>query len=48
MAGIVTSCRKFDTFGDWYSIRHPGVVWRIFVGKSQKDAAMPLYYDVKR
>jgi hypothetical protein len=47
MAGIVTSCRKFDTFGDWYLIRNPGVVWRIFVGKSQKDPDA-LYYDVKR
>jgi len=44
---IVTSCRKFDTFGDWYLIRHPGFVWRIFTGKSQKDADT-FYYDVPR
>ncbi|MCU0978527.1 MAG: hypothetical protein MUF25_05090 [Pirellulaceae bacterium] len=37
-AHIVTSCRKSDTFGDWYLIRNPGFVWRIFTGKSQKDA----------
>jgi glycosyltransferase involved in cell wall biosynthesis len=46
-AHIVTSCRKFDTFGDWYLVRHPGLVWRIFTGKSQADADL-LYYDVKR
>ena len=46
-AYIVTSCRKFDTFGDWYLIRNPGFVWRIFTGKSQKDAD-EFYYDLKR
>ena len=44
---IVTSCRKFDTFGDWYLIRNPGFVWRIVTGKSQKDAD-DFYYDLKR
>ena len=44
---IVTSCRKFDTFGDWYLIRNPGFVWRIFTGKSQEDAAK-FYYDAER
>jgi glycosyltransferase involved in cell wall biosynthesis len=46
-AYIVTSCRKFDTFGDWYLVGHPRLVWRIFTGKSQKDADL-FYYDVKR
>ena len=46
-AHIVTSCRKFDMFGDWYLIRNPGFVWRIFTGKSQKDADS-FYYDVDR
>jgi len=46
-AHIVTSCRKFDTFGDWYLIRNPGFVWRIFTGRSQKDAN-EFYYDLKR
>ena len=27
-AHIVTSCRKFDTFGDWHFVRHPGLLWR--------------------
>jgi glycosyltransferase involved in cell wall biosynthesis len=44
---IVTSCRKFDRFGDWYLIRNPGMVRRIFTGKSQKDADH-FYYDFER
>jgi GT2 family glycosyltransferase len=44
---IVTSCRKFDTFGDWFLIRDPGFVRRIFTGKSQQDADR-LYYDYKQ
>ena len=46
-AYIVTSCRKFDVFGDWYLIRNPGFVKRILSGKSQDDADH-FYYDVKR
>jgi glycosyltransferase involved in cell wall biosynthesis len=41
---IVTSCRKFDTFGDWFLVRDPAFVRRIFSGKSQSDADR-LYYD---
>ncbi len=44
---IVTSCRKFDTLGDWFLIRDPGFVRRIFTGKSQRDADR-LYYDFDR
>jgi glycosyltransferase involved in cell wall biosynthesis len=46
-AHIVTSCRKFDTFGDWYLVRNPRLVRRIFSGKSQEDADK-FYYDVER
>jgi hypothetical protein len=46
-AHIVTSCRKFDEFGDWFLFKNPGLVWKIFQGKDQK-AADRLYYDVKR
>jgi glycosyltransferase involved in cell wall biosynthesis len=46
-AHIVTSCRKFDAFGDWYLIRNPGLVWRIFTGRSQKDADH-FYYEIER
>jgi glycosyltransferase involved in cell wall biosynthesis len=44
---IVTSCRKFDQFGDWYLVLNPGFVRRIFSGRSQKDADH-FYYDVQR
>jgi glycosyltransferase involved in cell wall biosynthesis len=46
-AHIVTSCRKFDLFGDWYFVRNPAVVRRIFSGRSQEDADR-FYYDVER
>ncbi len=44
---IVTSCRKFDTFGDWFLVRDPAFVRRIFGGRSQADADR-LFYDFKR
>jgi glycosyltransferase involved in cell wall biosynthesis len=44
---IVTSCRKFDQFGDWFLVRDPAFVRRIFSGRSQKDADQ-LFYEVKR
>ena len=46
-AHIVTSCRKFDIFGDWYIVTHPGMAWRILHGRSQDDANT-FYYDVER
>ncbi len=46
-AHLVTSCRKFDMFGDWYLIRNPGFVRRIFSGQAQEDADR-FYYDVRR
>jgi glycosyltransferase involved in cell wall biosynthesis len=46
-AHIVTSCRKFDEFGDWYLLMNPRLVRRILRGKSQEDANH-FYYDVKR
>ena len=46
-AHIVTSCRKFDTFGDWYLVLNPGLCGGFFTGKSQKDAD-DFYYDVER
>jgi glycosyltransferase involved in cell wall biosynthesis len=44
--GITTSCRKFDTFGDWYLCTHPGLVRRIFTGQD-RAAADHFYYDVE-
>lgn len=45
--GIMTSCRKFDKFGDWYLIRHPDLVRRLFTGHD-REAADFYYYDVDR
>ncbi len=44
---IITSCRKFDQFGDWYLFKNPKLVKEIFKGTNQK-AANGFYYDVKR
>lgn len=46
-AHIVTSCRKFDAFGDWYLFKNPGLVWNIMKGNNQ-TAADRFYYDVDR
>ncbi len=46
-AHIVTSCRKWDEFGDWYMVTHPRFVWRILSGHD-REAADRLYYDFKR
>ena len=46
-AHIITSCRKFDVFGDWYLLLSPRLVHRILGGKCQEDANH-FYYDVKR
>ncbi len=45
--GIATSCRKFDTFGDWYLFRNPRLVREIFEGTNRR-AADHFYYDVER
>jgi glycosyltransferase involved in cell wall biosynthesis len=46
-AHIITSCRKFDIFGDWYLLTNPRLVRRLLRGKSQEEANH-FYYDVKR
>ena len=46
-SGIRTSCRKFDTFGDWYLFLNPGLVRKIFTG-TDRVAADLFYYDTKR
>ncbi|MFM1848703.1 MAG: hypothetical protein RL417_2177 [Pseudomonadota bacterium] len=45
-AWIVTSCRKFDTFGDWYLFRHPLEAWRLLQGRDQK-LANKVWYDYR-
>jgi glycosyltransferase involved in cell wall biosynthesis len=46
-AYIITSCRKFDRFGDWYLLTNPRIVRRILKGQSQEEANN-FYYDVER
>ena len=37
-APLVTSCRKFDQFGDWYLFRNPAFVRKVFRGDDRKVA----------
>jgi len=46
-AHIVTSCRKFDRFGDWLVMKRPLMVWRILRGRSQSTADA-FYYEIER
>jgi len=46
-AHIVTSCRKFDQFGDWYLVKNPSLVKDIFEGQNQQ-AADHFYYAPRR
>lgn len=45
-AHLVTSCRKFDQFGDWYFVRNPNFVVSLF--KRKQEAADAFYYDVRK
>ena len=45
-AHIITSCRKFDTFGDWYLFKNPVLVWKIMQGDNQKAADL-FYYNTR-
>jgi glycosyltransferase involved in cell wall biosynthesis len=46
-AHIITSCRKFDAFGDWYLLKNPRLLGRLLGGRSQEDANR-YWYDVER
>ena len=46
LAPLVTSCRKFDQFGDWYLFRNPAFVRRVFRG-DDRQAADHFWYDVR-
>lgn len=46
-AYIITSCRKFDHFGDWYFIRNPRLTLRLLRGTDQR-AADKIWYDFPR
>lgn len=44
---IITSCRKFDTYGDWCMVTDPGLILRLLAGNNQR-AADAFYYDFER
>lgn len=44
---IVTSCRKFDEFGDWYALRNPFLFYQVLFNKN-KAAGNKYWYDVER
>ncbi len=46
-AHIVTSCRKFDAFGDWCVVTNPLLVWRLLRGRNRREADA-FYYDFER
>jgi glycosyltransferase involved in cell wall biosynthesis len=43
-APLVTSCRKFDQYGDWHLVRDPDFLRRAFDG-SDKEIANEYWYD---
>ena len=43
---LITSCRKFDQFGDWYLFKNPAFVRRVFQGNDRKTADK-FWYDVR-
>jgi len=44
---IITSCRKFDHFGDWYFFKNPAIVRGLFRG-TNRELADKFYYEFKR
>lgn len=45
-AGVVTSARKFDEFGDWFIFRHPLMVLRL--ARNNREAAHNMWYRRRR
>jgi glycosyltransferase involved in cell wall biosynthesis len=43
---LITSCRKFDQFGDWYLFKNPAFVRKVFRGDDRKTADH-FWYDVR-
>lgn len=44
---ILTSCRKFDRFGDWHFVLRPWLTWSLLKGRNQA-AADQVWYDFER
>jgi len=47
-AHIVTSCRKFDRYGDWYLLRHPIKMLSMLLGREDRKFQDELWYDFRR
>jgi glycosyltransferase involved in cell wall biosynthesis len=43
-AHLITSCRKFDHFGDWYALKHPLMMLKLLRGNKSKEADK-IWYD---
>lgn len=46
-ANIVTSCRKFDRFGDWYFALRPHLIWKLLKGRYKQEADK-VWYNFER
>jgi glycosyltransferase involved in cell wall biosynthesis len=44
---IITSCRKFDRFGDWFFVKNPLMVYRLLKGKDRRFSDL-VWYDFHR
>ena len=45
-AGITTSARKADEYGDWFILRHPIMIWKLF--RNDHKAAYDFWYRPRR
>ena len=43
-AYIITSCRKFDRFGDWYVFKNPSLMLKLLKGRKSPEADQ-IWYD---
>ena len=43
-AWITTSMRKLDAFGNWYFVKNPRMLWKIFQGRDQ-EIGNKVWYD---
>lgn len=45
-AHVITSVRKFDEFGDWFLVKHPGIILKVF--GNDREVANKLWYRPRR
>ncbi len=46
--GMITSCRRFDRYGDWVLVKRPGMIFAYLKGTDQKAANEAYYEDQGR